>query len=128
MSGDEVDAVLLFQQLGRAAVPGPVIEHMVAAPLLAGTPLAGGVADGTTVVTACLDGDPFVAHADVADVVLTADGWLRGVLRRSGGVASTGPAPGAVSGGIVDGRRPSTLPISVISSPSPPPRPCSGCR
>jgi alkylation response protein AidB-like acyl-CoA dehydrogenase len=35
MGGTLIDAVLLFQELGRAAVPGPVLEHMaMMAPLL----------------------------------------------------------------------------------------------
>ena len=38
MGGNFVDAILLFQELGRAGVPGPVLEHMaVAAPALANT-------------------------------------------------------------------------------------------
>lgn len=72
MGGTMVDAILLFQRLGRAAVPGPVIEHMVAAPLL--HPEFPGVLDGSTVATTWLDRAPFVAHADVADVILADDG------------------------------------------------------
>ena len=64
MGSSLVDAVLLFQELGRHAVPGPVIEHMVAAPVLA----AAGV--DTTIATVWLDG-PYAPHAGVADVVLT---------------------------------------------------------
>ena len=29
MGGTFVDAILLFQELGRAAVPGPVLEHKI---------------------------------------------------------------------------------------------------
>ncbi len=78
MGGTLVDSVLLFQQLGRAGVPGPVVEHLVAAPRLAGTPWAGGVVDGSVVVTAALDVDPFVAHADVAEVIVTPSGARHG--------------------------------------------------
>ena len=71
MGSSLVDAVLLFQELGRHAVPGPVIEHMLAAPALA----AAGV--DVTIATVWLDG-PYVPHAGVADVVLTGDGALTG--------------------------------------------------
>ena len=41
MGGSFVDAILLFQELGRAAAPGPVLEHMaVAVPALASTTFA----------------------------------------------------------------------------------------
>ncbi len=71
MGATYVDAVLLFQELGRAAVPGPVIEHMVAvAPALAGTSWGAGLLDGSVIGTASLDDSPYVAHAAVADVVL----------------------------------------------------------
>ena len=71
MGSSLVDAVLLFQEFGRHAVPGPVIEHMLAAPLLA----AAGV--DVTIATAWLDG-PHAPHAGVTDVVLTGDGALTG--------------------------------------------------
>jgi alkylation response protein AidB-like acyl-CoA dehydrogenase len=70
LGGTEVDAVLLWRELGRAAVPGPVIEHSaVVAPLL-GTDAAG------TVGTVWFDG-PYTPHAGVADLVVTTGGILR---------------------------------------------------
>jgi alkylation response protein AidB-like acyl-CoA dehydrogenase len=70
MGGTEVDAVLLWQELGRAAAPGPVLEHMVAvAPALAGTLAVPAVG------TAWFDG-PYAPHAEVADAVLTDRGVL----------------------------------------------------
>ena len=73
MGGDVVDAVLLFQELGRAAVPGPVLEHMaVAAPTLASS--HPGVVDGSTVATVHIDDSPYVAHAHVADLIVTRNG------------------------------------------------------
>lgn len=78
MGASFTDAVLLFEQLGRFAVPGPVVEHMVAAPLLSGGPSAAGIDDGSAVVTAALDGDPFVAHADVATVIVGPSGVRTG--------------------------------------------------
>ena len=75
MGGSLVDAVLLFQELGRAAAPGPVLEHMaVAAPLLA--PSVPGVVDGSTIATVAIDSSPYVAHAHVADVIVARDGIL----------------------------------------------------
>lgn len=70
-----VDAVLLFQELGRAIVPGPVIESFaIAAPALVGTPWIAGLIDGTVVATAALDADEIVPHAEIAHVVLVPDG------------------------------------------------------
>jgi alkylation response protein AidB-like acyl-CoA dehydrogenase len=74
--GDEVDLVLLLVELGRAGVPGPVLEHAaVAAPALAGSPWARPLAAGELVATAWLDG-PYVPHAGVADVILTSAGVI----------------------------------------------------
>lgn len=72
-----VDAVLLFQELGRAIVPGPVIETVaIAAPALAGTQWSDGLLDGTVVATAALDGDESVPHARAAQIALVPDGVL----------------------------------------------------
>jgi len=69
LGGTEVDLVLLLEELGRAAVPGPVLETAaVVAPVLG---------DGATVGTAALDGSPYVAHAHVASVVLVPGGVVR---------------------------------------------------
>ena len=77
MGSDVVDAVLLFQELGRAAVPGPVLEHMaVAAPALAAS--HPGVVDGSVVATVHVDDSPYVAHAAVADLIVTRDGVRAG--------------------------------------------------
>jgi len=78
MGGSMVDAVLLFQALGRAAVPGPVIEHIVVSPLLVGSSFGDGVLDGSVVATAALFGETHVAHADVAQVIITPNGVLHG--------------------------------------------------
>jgi hypothetical protein len=67
MESDDVDAVLLWQELGRAAVPGPVLEHMVAAPLLAASDF------DAPIVTVALDAG-YVPHAGVADAIATPDG------------------------------------------------------
>jgi alkylation response protein AidB-like acyl-CoA dehydrogenase len=74
--GDEVDLVLLLVELGRAGVPGPVLEHAaIVAPALAGTPWARQLAAGELAATAWLDG-PYAPHAGVADLILTPDGVI----------------------------------------------------
>jgi len=80
MSGTFVDAVLLFQELGRAAVPGPVLEHMVlGAPALAATSWGPGLIDGSCIATAWVDASPYVAHANVADLIVRRDHVLTNV-------------------------------------------------
>jgi alkylation response protein AidB-like acyl-CoA dehydrogenase len=77
LGGNEVDLVLLLEELGRAAVPGPVFETAaVVAPVLG---------DAATVGTAALDGSPYVPHAHVASVVLVPGGVVR-----PGGASLTG--------------------------------------
>ena len=93
--GTDVDLVLLLEELGKAAAPGPIVEHTaVVAPALAGTDLAGGLADGSLIATAALDGSPYVPHAQVADIVLV-----------PGGVARTDGATLTDVDGIDQGRR-----------------------
>ena len=79
MGGGMVDAIALFERLGAAAVPGPVLEQMVVvAPTLAATDLGDAAMAGTLVGTATTDASAPVPHASVADVVVTADGILSG--------------------------------------------------
>jgi len=69
MGATAVDAVLLFQELGRAAVPGPVLEHMaVVAPVLAA--IRPDVVDGSWIGTIALDSEALVPHAAIANGVL----------------------------------------------------------
>ena len=76
MGGSEVDSVLLFCELGRACVPGPVVETAgVGLPALAGA--APGI-DVESVIACRLDDSPYVAHAHVADAVLMPEGLQRG--------------------------------------------------
>jgi alkylation response protein AidB-like acyl-CoA dehydrogenase len=78
VGGTDVDLVLLLEELGRAAAPGPVLETAaVGAPALAGSADGAGLVDGSVVATAALDGSPYVAHAQVADVVLVPGGLVR---------------------------------------------------
>lgn len=74
MGGSFVDAILLFQELGRAAVPGPVLEHMaVAVPALADSRWSAGLVDGSSIATVAVDDSPYVAHASVADIIVGVD-------------------------------------------------------
>ncbi len=74
MGGDFIDTVLLVEELGRAAVPGPAFETMtVGALALSGTRWAGGITDGSVAVTAALMGERYVPHANVAQLVLLSD-------------------------------------------------------
>jgi alkylation response protein AidB-like acyl-CoA dehydrogenase len=85
---DEVSLVLPLEESGRAALPEPVVESVaVAVPLLAGlenravaAPWLGRLAAGDAVVTVGCAPNPWVAHADVADLLLLArDGELHAV-------------------------------------------------
>jgi alkylation response protein AidB-like acyl-CoA dehydrogenase len=69
LGGTEVDLVLLLEELGRAAVPGPVLETAAV--------VAPALGDGATVGTAALDGSPYVPHAHVAALVLVPGGVVR---------------------------------------------------
>jgi len=92
LGGTEVDLVLLLEELGRAAAPGPVLETAAV--------VAPALGDGAVVGTAALDGSPYVPHAHVASVVLVPGGMVR--------PADTKPAPVPVDG-IDGGRRLFTL-------------------
>jgi alkylation response protein AidB-like acyl-CoA dehydrogenase len=69
LGGTEVDLVLLLEELGRAAAPGPVFETAAV--------VAPALGDGATVGTAVLDGSPYVPHAHVASLVLVTGGVIR---------------------------------------------------
>jgi len=87
---DETSLVLPLEETGRAALPEPVVEAAaVAVPLLAGLedrafadPWLGRLAAGETVVTVGCEPNPWVAHADAADLLLLArDGEVHAVPR-----------------------------------------------
>ncbi len=69
LGGTEVDLVLLLEELGRAAVPGPVFETAAV--------VAPALDDAAIVGTAALDGSPYVPHAHVASLVLVPGGIVR---------------------------------------------------
>jgi alkylation response protein AidB-like acyl-CoA dehydrogenase len=75
--GDEVDVVLALEEAGRAALPEPLAETIVAARLIAaaqndvvGETWLPRIANGEAVATIALDTDPFVPYAETADVLL----------------------------------------------------------
>jgi alkylation response protein AidB-like acyl-CoA dehydrogenase len=84
LGGTEIDLVLLLEELGRAAVPGPIFETAAV--------VAPALGDGATVGTAALDGSPYVPHAHVASVVLVPGGVIRTA-------SSTVTAVDAIDGG-----------------------------
>lgn len=76
--GDLVDVVVAFEQLGRHAVPGPLVESVAVAPLLlADRPLIVTVSYGTAL------------DADIADLVLVVDGDVLSVGHCVGPMLST---------------------------------------
>lgn len=99
-----VDTILLLEQLGYAAVPGPVIESIaVVGPALAGDPagadLAAEIAAGSLVATAAIEGTPYVPHAAVSTAVLTPEGVLTGFSVEDADGIDRGRSLGTVSGG-----------------------------
>jgi alkylation response protein AidB-like acyl-CoA dehydrogenase len=80
------EAVLLFEEAGRALLPGP----LVATHLAAGT--VPGAANGTAVVTCAHQLAPFVQHFDDADAVVTIGGAPGAVqVREAAAVRSLDP-------------------------------------
>ncbi|MFI1969576.1 acyl-CoA dehydrogenase [Streptomyces cinnamoneus] len=72
------EAVFVFEEAGRALVPGPLVETYLAAGLVP------GAAEGTAVVTA-LDRPGVVGHLAAADAVLLFDGPVVRLLDAAGG-------------------------------------------
>jgi alkylation response protein AidB-like acyl-CoA dehydrogenase len=78
--GDEVDLVLVLEESGRAALPEPFAETVVASRLIQ----AGGsdllreswlprIASGEAVIALALETDPFVPYAEAADAIIFLD-------------------------------------------------------
>ncbi|URM95614.1 acyl-CoA dehydrogenase family protein [Actinomadura madurae] len=81
------ELAVAMEELGRAAAPGPYVETLAAAELLAGTPWPSRIAEGDAIVSLAV---PHALDADVADLVLTADGAEREAAGEP--VASLDPA------------------------------------
>ncbi|MEW9517958.1 acyl-CoA dehydrogenase family protein [Streptomyces tubercidicus] len=76
-----VELALSFAELGRHAVPGPLVETVAAAAFLerlGGEPAAGEwlprIAAGGAVVSLCAGAEPYALDADAADTVLVVRG------------------------------------------------------
>ena len=89
------DAVLAFEELGSALVPGPLVETLLAATHL---PSVAGASDGSVVVGATWRSEPIVAieHPGDLDVVLV--------------VATRRPPPGPAGGPRIGERRTAARP------------------
>jgi len=68
----EVDLVLLLEETGAAALPGPIVEHA-----MVGAPLVGGRLEPGAVLSAPFSHDAVVPYSDVATdlLVFDADAW-----------------------------------------------------
>ncbi|HEX2312693.1 MAG TPA: acyl-CoA dehydrogenase family protein [Thermomonospora sp.] len=68
-----LDTVLAFEETGRRAVPGPLVETAVAAPCLVGEDRLPSIASGDLVVSVSTGDSPFLLDADTADLLVVAD-------------------------------------------------------
>ncbi len=69
--GTMLDLVLVLEEAGRSALPGPFVETAaIAAPTLDDAGLQQRLATGDLVVSVGVDASPFVLDADVADALL----------------------------------------------------------
>jgi alkylation response protein AidB-like acyl-CoA dehydrogenase len=80
-----LDTVLAYEELGRAAVPGPIVETAVVAPLLVRPEWLERIATGAAAVSVRTDDSPYLLDADLADLL---------VVQQGNGI--TIAAPGAV--------------------------------
>lgn len=95
----DVEVMLILDEAGRVALPGPLLETMVAAMTIAeaGTPAQqerwlGAIATGASLATIALPCQPLVLDADIADVVVVCDGDDLHLVERSGIQATPQPA------------------------------------
>jgi alkylation response protein AidB-like acyl-CoA dehydrogenase len=75
------DAVLVFEELGRACVPGPLVA----------TFLAAGAADGPVALVEVGDGPLIAAHLEVASALLVLDGPSTAIAASMPGTALDDP-------------------------------------
>ena len=111
-----VDLVLAFEQLGRAAVPGPLVESIAVLPaLLVGTSAADvldGIGAGEVIATLAIPPRvPYALDADVAGASFVLDGTTLSHATVTTTVASVDPArhlvavtPGTAVGEVDAGR------------------------
>ena len=85
--GTEIDLVLVLEEAGRAALPEPLAETLVAARLIQNDKTLSEtwlprIASGDAIATIALITDPFVAYAAEADLVLLIDASGARILTR----------------------------------------------
>jgi len=69
-----VEAAVLLEQVGATVAPAPILGQLVALELLADTEWAAGLLDGSRIAAIAPSFEVAVPYADVADVVVLADG------------------------------------------------------
>ncbi|MHD0282830.1 acyl-CoA dehydrogenase family protein [Rhodococcus aetherivorans] len=77
VGADAVDLVVAVEQLGRHAVPGPVVDTVAVAPVLlaaAAPDRLPALTSGALATVAAAPDVPFAVDADIADLVLHVDG------------------------------------------------------
>lgn len=82
MGAEAIDLVVAFTEIGRAGVPGPLVETAAAIPALLqelpdrapATRWLSSFAEGATLGTIALDADAPALDADTAEVILVVDG------------------------------------------------------
>jgi alkylation response protein AidB-like acyl-CoA dehydrogenase len=77
LGADAVDLVVALEQLGRHAVPGPVVETVAVAPALLAAVAPerlAALASGSLATVAAAPHTPFAVDADSVDLVLNVDG------------------------------------------------------
>ncbi|GAA3196131.1 acyl-CoA dehydrogenase family protein [Actinocorallia longicatena] len=83
-----LDTVLAWEEIGRACVPGPLVETAVVAPLLAGGEWPARIAAGRAAVSVrCLE-NPYLLDADVADLLLLPEAGTPGLTELRSGDAT----------------------------------------
>lgn len=87
-----LDTVLAFEEIGRAAMPGPIVETAVAAPMILGADPEGAgwlakIAAGRAAVSVRTEDMPYLLDADIADLLI--------VQRGDGAVLAARAAQGA---------------------------------
>jgi alkylation response protein AidB-like acyl-CoA dehydrogenase len=89
-----LDTVLAFEETGRFAVPGPIVETAVAAPVVLagleeGASWLAKIAGGRVAVSVRTPDVPFLLDADIADLIV--------VPRAGGGAALAAPVAAALT-------------------------------
>ncbi|GAB3664382.1 acyl-CoA dehydrogenase family protein [Actinocorallia lasiicapitis] len=96
-----LDTVLAWTEIGRACVPGPLVETAVVAPFLAGPGWLERIASGAAAVSVRASENPYLLDADLADLLLLPEeGTAELTALKSGDAtrrlfSAPGPAPSA---------------------------------